>query len=56
MALDESDEKLTALEHEGFTFQFEERLKQVVENIVIDFSDSFWQKGLTIRTAAGGTC
>ena len=56
MALDESDENLTALENEGFTFQFEERLKSIVDSIVIDFTESFWQKGLTIRSAVGGAC
>ena len=56
MALEESDEKLIALEHEGLPFQFEERLKHVVENTVIDFSDSFWRQGLTISTAGGGRC
>ena len=56
MVLDESDEKLTALEHEGFTFQFEERIKQIVDSIIIDFTENFWQKGLTIRTSAGGSC
>ena len=55
MALEESDDKLTALEHEGMPFQFEERLKHVVENIVIDFNDTFWRKGLTIKTS-GGSC
>ena len=56
MALDESDEKLTALEHEGFMFQFEEHLKHVVENVVIDFSETFWHQGLVIRTWGGGSC
>ncbi|MDC7226807.1 MAG: hypothetical protein PQJ61_08575 [Spirochaetales bacterium] len=56
MALDESDENMTALEHDGFMFQFEERIKHVVENAVIDYIETFWQKGLTIQSSAGGTC
>ncbi len=56
MALEESDEKLTALEHDGFMFQFEERIKNVVENTVIDYTENFWQKGLTIRTSGRGSC
>lgn len=55
MALEESNDKLIALEHEGMPFQFEERIKHVVENAVIDFSDSFWRKGLTIQSS-GGSC
>ncbi len=56
MALEESDEKLTAVEYDGLPFQFEERIKHIFENMVIDYIESFWQKGLVIRTSVGGRC
>jgi Fe-S cluster assembly iron-binding protein IscA len=56
MTLDESDDKYIALECEGLPFQYEQKVKHMVEKSVIDYTKSFWGEGLTIRTAAAGAC
>jgi len=55
MALDESDDKLIALECEGLPFQYNKQVEHIVQKSVIDYTKSFWGEGLIIRTS-GGSC
>ena len=55
MALEESDDKLKSVEQEGFQFQYDKRLENILKTTVIDYVESFWRTGLTI-SAAGSYC
>ncbi|MBI9106776.1 MAG: hypothetical protein JEZ04_08520 [Spirochaetales bacterium] len=56
MALDESNDSLTTLDLEGFTFQYEKQIEKMIEKSVIEHTKSFWGEGLVIRTSGAGAC
>jgi len=56
LALDEPNDKDERLSLEGLEVLVDKRALPYVEGSVVDYVQSFWGTGFTIRPAYGGIC
>jgi Fe-S cluster assembly iron-binding protein IscA len=56
LALDEPNDQDERVTLEGLEILVDKRAAPYVEGSVVDYVDSLWGKGFTIRPAYGGSC
>ena len=53
MALDEPSEKDITKKYKNLSFIYDEELKKILEDVEIDYDESVWGSGFTIKTSIG---